>query len=137
MMDLIAYGLALREKLKTSTEIFPQVIRIDSADSIPCLLKESAISAESAIEVKINQTNGYCNEFKMDRLADIADSAEGHSGQGKFIADDLRKNCGLKVRSKKMTDDYQEKSAFIPIKLLCDCGYRPPFCSCGLYKFRG
>lgn len=23
------------------------------------------------------------------------------------------------------------------IKVVCECGYRPPFCACGYYKFRG
>ncbi|VEH37337.1 hypothetical protein [Legionella sainthelensi] len=101
MTDLIAYGLSLREKLKTSQETSPQVIRVDSADLIPCLLKGTATSAESAIKVKINQNNDYCNELKIDHFADIADSAEDPSGQGPFIADDLRKKCGLKVMSKK------------------------------------
>lgn len=137
MIDLIAYGLALKQKLKISTEIFPQMIRIDSADPIPCLLKGSATSAESAIEVKINLNKDCCNEFKIDRLADVADSAVSQSRQGQFIADELRNHCGVKIIPKQMRGEQQERNLIIPIKTLCDCGYRPPFCSCGFNKLRG
>lgn len=132
MLDLIYHGLSLREKFKNSDEVHPQVIRVDSASLIPCLSKDSTISAESAV-----QYNDRFDNVKMLHGAGIADHAEDLRGQDKLIAGQLRESCGLISISQTMLGNYQKMEIIEPIKTICDCGYRPPICSCGHYKFIG
>lgn len=133
MVDLISYGLALRQKLKTTAAVHPQLIRSESASPIPCLLTDSATPAESAAIVNKHQNIDYCDEFKISNGAETADLAEHQSRHSDFLADDLRKGCGLIIVRNKAAIEQENKQ----MKTLCECGYRPPFCSCGFYKFPG
>lgn len=74
---------------------YPQEIRSPSASVIPYCVKDSAGSAKSATIDNKNQNNNYCDDSKLEPVAEAADPAESHSRQCNFIADDLRKNCGL------------------------------------------
>jgi hypothetical protein len=95
MIDLISHGLALRTQLSISSEINPQAIRTISAHVISELAKESATSSESATINTKNRDSIYCKDYQVASASETADLAEGHSRQGKVIADDSRKYCGL------------------------------------------
>lgn len=93
MIDLISHGMALRKKITIPLED-PQELRSNSAGVTPYLAKDSAGSAESA--TRDNKDRNYCVcHSESIPSAESADIAEHQSQQGNFIADDLRKDCGL------------------------------------------
>lgn len=137
MIDLISYGLALRQKLKTSATPNPQVIRSDSASLHTSSMEFSAISAESAA---IARKTEYINPLGKDQIvnnADIADIAEVQGKQPRLVADESRESCGLTTSPQEEIGNNQENQLIEPIKTVCACGYRPPICSCGFWKFPG
>ncbi len=77
----------------------PQEIRRISASLTPYLAKDSAGSSESATRDNKNQDHVYRDDFKLTPVAEAADLAESQSSHSNFIADDLRKNCGLGAAS--------------------------------------
>ena len=100
MIDLIAAGLALRERLIVSLN--PHAIRNDSATDPPYSESTSAISAESAEIIYQKQLNDPNQDrsikgqiFEIARSAEIADIAENHASRESLTAELMRNDCGL------------------------------------------
>lgn len=112
MVDLIADGVALKKLFQDKAVTDPQTIRMQSARKNLLLVKDSAISAESAEEVNQQQINNYAsnNDHNNPRfkdkmkcenasVAEAADVAEIQSEKSVSTAELLRNECGLSFES--------------------------------------
>lgn len=80
---------------------------LDHLESMPVPLVPSESSCQGTATTQYYQGGSLCSPGSPQIFTGQADS-------------DLKKTTSINV-----------------IKNLCECGYRPPFCACGFYKFPG
>ncbi|PJE05940.1 MAG: hypothetical protein CK430_15150 [Legionella sp.] len=78
---------------------------LDHLESMPVPSVPSESSSQGTAKTQYYQGGSLCSPGSLQIFTDQAES-------------DLEKTTNINV-----------------IKNLCECGYRPPFCTCGFYKF--
>lgn len=93
------------------------------------LTKSIRLRIATAIPANLATASGT----KASKIAEIANLAVANSGE-QTIKWTENSNC-LGMNYQQLNQLKKPESNIL--KTICKCGYRPPFCSCGFWKFQG